>query len=210
MNTSNVIPKALTAFGAILACGLVLLGYNWVINLGKGTVKLTTVPSDATVKIDDKISAKPGDIKLSPGTHILVVSRTGFDSKSLTVTIQQNEIQSQTVVLTPNSTAGQTYINDHPDERQIGEGQAGAITDQQGKIITDQNPILRILPYKGKDFVIGYGISQAHPDDPHAVAIYIDTPKPNFAPDARTNALKWIASQGYDPNTLEIIYRYNN
>ena len=204
----NLATRVLAGFGAIIALGIIWLIYNWVATLDKGTLRLSVIPSDATISIDAAIKTKPGDIRLKPGPHTITVSRDGFNSKAVQVTIEQGNIISQSIILTGTGQKVTDYFNDNQDEAAEAEGAAGAELNAKGQIITQNNPLIRILPYKGANYRIDYGVSEKYKANPEAVAIYITYNKHDES--GKTNALKWIAAQGYDTATLEIIYQLSN
>ncbi|HET6924580.1 MAG TPA: hypothetical protein VFH39_02005, partial [Candidatus Saccharimonadales bacterium] len=63
-------------------------------------------------------------------------------------------------------------------------------------------PLIKQLPYIERYFRIDYGPSKAHPGDDTAVAFYITT----YGQPGVQQALDWIKAQGYNPDTLEIVY----
>ena len=58
------------------------------------------------------------------------------------------------------------------------------------------------LPYLGPGFKATYEASKSDPKNPEAISIVIAT----YTADGKTKALQWIQGQGWDPNTLDIIY----
>lgn len=204
----SLIKTIIAGFGFILVAGLVWLLYNWISTLNKGTLRLSVIPSDATVLVDDSTKTKPGDIHLSPGLHSLTISRDGFNAKLIRVTIRQKETISQSVILSGNSKESADYFSDNQDEQAAAESAAGAKLNAESTIITQNNPIIRILPYQGSNYRIDYGVSLKYASNPEAVAIYVTYNKHDES--GKINATKWISAQGYDPAALEIIYQLSN
>jgi hypothetical protein len=207
MNTTRT--RIIVIAGALLvvvAIVLVVMSAGQSISaLNSGTLKVTLVPADAQITADGKAVtlSKNSDLTLPAGNHNLTFSRSGFDSKTITVNITKQHTTNQTVILKANSQAARDYLKAHGDQQaildRIGEEEA----QQHGQAITQNAPLIQILPYHGGSFDIDFGASQKYKDDAHAAAIYItaDTPQ------ARTAAVEWIKAQGYDPAGYEIIYQ---
>jgi hypothetical protein len=169
-----------------------------------GQLKLAVVPSDSSIKIDNS-GASSGTLQLAPGSHTITVSRSGFATKTVTVTIQLKQLGTESVVLQANSQEGLDYLAAHPEEQQAGEGATGAEVNQVGQQITDANPLIKLLPYQGADFQINAGVSHKHPGQATAVGIYIAA----SSTAGQQHALSWIKAQGYNPSDYEIIYEGN-
>jgi len=184
--------------------GWILLGGS-ALTSGQGSITLDVVPKDAKVTIDKGKTVNPGKISLPVGTHTLSISRTGFTTKTITVTIKKaGDDQNQSIALGASSaTYSQSWQKGNPYEASLGEGITGSTANEQGQIITDKNPILKSLPYYGPGYSITFGPSQKYPDNDYAVAIIITASDQA----ARTKALNWITFQGYDPSKLEIMYK---
>ncbi|HSX00993.1 MAG TPA: PEGA domain-containing protein, partial [Candidatus Saccharimonas sp.] len=159
------------ALAALLLISLTIVGIT-ALN-PTGTLNLTVVPSDAAITIDGKTKAKAGNLTLTPGNHTLALSRDGFTAKTVTVTITAKQTTSQTVVLAVANQAGQNYFKNNPDEESQLEGITGAEAAKQGQIITQNNPLIQLLPYHGNNYSIDFGTSKKYPDDPDATAVYI-------------------------------------
>lgn len=193
----------------IIAAGLVgLLTLIIVIGslrtvFGTGTLTLTIQPADATVTVDGKVADATRGIKLETGKHTATIKRDGFTPRTLTVTIEGNKTVSRTVTLLAANDTGQAYIEEHPEVTAQTEGEAGKEIEANGNRITQNNPLIAFLPYQGSTFRLDIGLSEAHPEDSDAVAIYITAP----TADDKTKALGWIKAHGYDPAAYEIIYQ---
>jgi len=196
-----IIIAAGVVIGFFVFAGLLFRGST----SGQGSITLTVIPRDAKVTIDQKKTVKPGKIGLSVGKHTLVISRSGFVAKTITVDITKaGDDQTQSIALGSESTAfTNSWQNRNPYEASLGEGITGSTANEQGQLITDKNPILKSLPYYGPGYSITFGPSQKYPNNDYAVAIVITASDQA----ARTKALNWITFQGYDPSKLEIIYK---
>jgi hypothetical protein len=153
--------------------------------------------------IDDKnVRVKNSGIFVVPGKHTIVVSQAGFTTYRSTIDKKDSPLEI-TVVLDPVSEDGFDFMKKHPSEQRLRESLVGSQAAETGKSIAEKNPIISLLPYIDQYFRIDYGQSVKNPSDSTAVAIYI-TP---LAPDGKERALALLRLKGYDPNTLEIIYR---
>jgi hypothetical protein len=198
MNKRALIITALIFIGVILAAVAAVQVFA-----PTGTLTLAVIPSDATITVDGK-PAKTNKLTLTPGNHTVAASRADFKTKTVTVNIKPNGEQTENFVL--NATSPEALAKwqaEHPDQIQESEGVAGAEANAQGAVITQNNPLIQLLPYVGADYRIDFGVSQKHANDQTAVAIYITA----ATPAAKTHALDWIKAQGYDPGSLEIIYQ---
>src|SRR6266581_4614710 len=95
------------ALGGIAVLGL-LLAF-----LLPGTLKLTVVPKDADITIDDKIKTKPGSIRLNPGRHDVTMARKGFVTKTIQVTIKSSQTTAQVEIMAVQDSTGVAYIEGH-------------------------------------------------------------------------------------------------
>jgi hypothetical protein len=193
---------------------LLVIALIWLVHSITGYVTTTTtgkvnfkvVPADAKLLVDSKTSTTSDSLTLSPGSHTITFSRNGFSTKTITVNIASDQQSSQTVILLANGPIGLEYLNSHPAQQQTGEGISGAEANAIGKKITEDNPLIQLLPYQGADFSLNAGVSQKYPSDPDAVAIYITAANQT----AQTHALDWIKVQGFNPSAYEIIYESGN
>jgi hypothetical protein len=182
---------------------LVIASFSLSQKFGDGTLNLTIQPTDATVTVDHKTADPTNPIKLSSGSHTVTIKREGFVDQTFTATIASNKTTAKTITLKVYDSIGQDYVNNHPEVTAQAEGEAGKAVEEQGAKITENNPLIQLLPYRGSTFSLGIGISKAHPDDSEAVGIYVTAPT-----DAdKAKALGWIKAQGYNPTAYEIIYQ---
>lgn len=192
---------ALAIFIAIVVG--VILGINYYSN-HFGTIIVTEIyPPDATVQIDDKKPGKAGRIKTTPGDHTLKVSRNGFKDSTIKVIIQQDEKKRVCKLLEPNAEAGFIWMRKHPKEVARGEGCAGEETANNAQKALERTPIIAKLPFIDQLYRIDYGKSEKYPNDNLATAIYITY----YSEAGKAQALEIIKFWGYDPASLEIIYR---
>lgn len=189
--------------GAIALLVLLIISFYANQKFGTGSLDLTIQPADATVTIDNKSADATAVIKLKPGNHAVAIKRDGFIAQNFTVTIASDKTVTRTVTLKIYDSIGQSYADNHPEFTAQAEGEAGKAVEDQGTKITQNNPLIQLLPYRGSTFSLNIGVSQAHPEDAEAVGIYVTAPT-----DAdKAKALGWIKAQGYNPAAYEIIYQ---
>jgi hypothetical protein len=204
-NQLRLIVAGLGALLLLVLAWAVFSASNYTRLSSTGELKLTVVPNDSTIQVDSGGKSTNYDLQLAPGSHTITFARRGFDSKTLSFTVQTQQLNTGSVVLQANSQEGLDYLKAHPDQQQAGEGATGDEANKAGVTIAKANPIISKLPYQGADFQIDYGLSQKHPDSQDAVGIYVTTTDAA----GRVHALSWIRAQGADPNAMEIIYGGN-
>lgn len=200
MNRQTIIPKLLFFLGVVVWIMVIVVAVRPAANFD-----LRVAPSTAKILLDSK-RVSPGVRYLKPGSHSIKVSLDGFSSKTIAFTTKQGEKPRQaTILLESNSTTGDTYLTNNPDQAKLLEDLGGTLFSSNSQAITKLYPILSLLPYSGNGFEVNYGASKAHPNDPHKIALYVSAPNPNKYPDA----LRWLRLQGYEPTKFELIYQTN-
>jgi hypothetical protein len=165
-------------------------------------VNIVLSPSASTSLLDGTKKIGNGKQYVSPGKHSLTVSFSGFASQTILFTAQQGKVPDVTVLLLPNSSAGYLGLNNHPNEQAIRRQISGQTFNNTSTSREQKLGLINSLPYVERYFRVDYGPSKLHPSDDTAVAIYITT----YGQPGVQQALAWITSKGYDPNSLEIIY----
>lgn len=199
LNLKRYIP-----FVVLIALGLaVWWGINYYSNHFGTIIIAEMIPGDASVQIDDKKPGKAGRIKTTPGEHTLSVKRKGFQDTTIKVTIAENEKKVVCKLLTPTSEIGFNWMRKHPKDVAKGEGCAGEEIAKQSQKALERTPIIAKLPFIDQLYRIDYGKSEKYPNDATATAIYITY----YSEAGKTQAIEIIKFWGYDPATLEIIYR---
>lgn len=194
----------------IISLSTILIGLiTWQIIDAKthGTLKLTVVPSDAKIITSTNHKLKTGNNKLTPGAYKLTLSRDGFALQTVSETVTASKTRSDTIILEATNTIGLDYLNAHPDERALAESILGQQGQARGDKAVAAHPLVNILPVTRRDFMINYGASQTHQNDPTALAIYITV---GAYAGAKQEALDWITAQGFNPADYEIIYQAPN
>jgi hypothetical protein len=167
-------------------------------------INLRIVPTyDSTITVNGK-KVREGAVELKAGTYEIKVSHAGFETQSRTVTLADGDSVSMGIVLLSNSAETADYYNNNETEARKAEGIAGQKSEAVGVSRVNKLPLIKKLPQTERGrYKITYGQSVAKPNDPSAVALFID-----YIDEAsKKSALNWITYQGYDTSSIEIIYR---
>jgi PEGA domain-containing protein len=188
---------------AALVIAVVLIG-GYLLFRGDPESKLTvaSIPNDLTLTLDGQQIAANGEVKVKAGTHTLTAERRGFQSYTQTVTASGGDPLSVRMYLYANSSEGRAWGQEHPEQLQQTEAEAGRRFDEINRRLREKYPIMAVLPYLGPGFKATYESSKSDPNNPEAISIVIAT----YTPDGKTKALQWIQGNGWDPATLDIIY----
>jgi hypothetical protein len=197
MKRSSFIIVAVTLVGLT---GLVLIAAKF--SSKPPNVSLAMTPTTAQVLVDGH-QAKVRDRKtyIAPGKHVVTASQLGFSNYKQSVTITSDT--TLTIVLAPVTSEGFAFLNNNPSEILNREAVIGKATTDSGVSFQKKNPVTALLPYIDQYFRIDYGASLAHPSDDSEVGIYITV----LQPTGKERALALLKQKGFDPNSLEIIYR---
>lgn len=166
-------------------------------------VTIRVAPTGSTLTINGQEVGEQ-TIELVPGTYAITASHDGFASQAQTITIKDGDHFIVGFALISNTDETARYYEFNPDEARKAEAIFGQKSEAVGVSRVNKLPLIKKLPKveKGR-YKISYDNSIAKPDDSSAVAIYVD-----YVDDsAKAAATNWIRYQGYDPATLEIIYR---
>lgn len=190
---------------AIVCIGLV--GYAIYLGIDrkdKVQVELAVVPSNAKVTIDGK-DTNPSFAYLHPGKkYKFKAQKEGFKSLEIESYVgKDNKIV--TLPLTPESEEAKKWAENNQDRYSILEAMASKAANEEGEKITEQNPLVSVLPYKNLIYSIGY---RGDPSDPsgRSIIIVIDA-----RPNSRTAALVKLGELGGDITKLKIEFaNYEN
>lgn len=183
--------------------------YSWL-NGDSGSdittgIHVFTSPSDTSVKVNGNAVklAKNSRLKLSEGEYTVSGERTDFNTMKQKIKVSKGKVTNVTLSLTPANEKGQALLQTEKEQR-IREELAYTRSITISEEVAEKTPITKFLPAITADFRIDYGVSKINPDDPTQVAIFIttdNTPQQQAARD-------WIKKKGYDPEKLEIYYRF--
>ena len=190
---------------AALTVVLILIG-GIVLFRGSGgsetTLSVTSIPNDLTLTLDGHEIPANGEVKIKEGTHTLVGARRGFQSYTETFTSGSDPV-SYKMYLYANSAEGREWTKNNPEQEAELEEQASRRYDEIQRRLKIKYPILAQLPYIGPGFQATYTRSKSDPKNPEAISIVIEV----WTPEGKTKALQWIKGYGWDPSTLDIIWK---
>jgi hypothetical protein len=180
---------------------LIVLGGLVVFRAGSShTLTVRSIPNDLTLTLDGTAIAADGQLKVKEGRHTLVGERSGFETYTQTIDVRQDA--SVKMYLYSNGPDGRSWETDHPDQVLETEADAARRYEELDARLQRTYPILQELPYVGPGFVVNYGSSKGHPDDPERLAFSIKLTDSQ----GRRKAEEWLTGHGYAPANLELIY----
>lgn len=165
------------------------------------SIVLEVVPSGAKSTINGR-GVREGTTKLKPGIAEVVITKKGFETARQTVVLKEGESKYLGFVLVSNSPSTADWYQKHPEDAKRAENLSSLNYDQVSSDDVKETPFILKLPFISSDeqFRIDYGQSDT---DSNQIVIYISA----NSQEARNAALEWIRSVGYDPSTLNIVYR---
>lgn len=198
MNKKN----SLLASLAIILIGIVVLTIQ-ATKQPRDNVIIETAPTQATLDLASGKNITPGNLYLTPGKYTLNASMPGFANSKQLFIVPENGAVKLIVLLSPNSSDGYNYLQNHPDQQLLREKIGGSNYISASEAVQHNYPIIKLLPHNGLGFSINYGQSAAHPNDPSITALYVNYQDPA----AKARALNWIKYNGYNTQDYEIIYQ---
>jgi hypothetical protein len=190
--------------GAVaLAVIVVLVGGILLLRGGGSETKLTvqSIPNDLTLTLDGHEIPANGEVSIKPGEHTLAGSRRGFESYSTTITAS-GDAASYSMYLYANSAEGREWARTNPEQELQLEREAGKRFDEMNDRLRAKYPVISQLPYIGDGFEATRTASKTDPKNPEAISLVVDV----YGPTGKAKALQWINSNGWDPDTLDIIW----
>lgn len=206
MSTQNTRIKRLLIAAIVLILLVLVGGFVSIVNKSSKTrLEITVAPSSAQFFIDGR-KAATGTQYLATGKHVLKARLTGFDGYSRTVQIDKNmKNKTFNILLTPNTAAGQNYLDDNPALQLEREGLGGLLFGENGRKVTEKYQFLSKLPLVRQRFSVNYGdaVQTKKKDGDVAIALYVQTTDPT----EKRNALRTISDAlGVTPADIEIIF----
>ena len=191
--------------GALVVIALAAVMIVGIQNRGKtATLDIKSiVPNDINVTLDGSKVASSGKVSVKPGEHTIGAVRSGFEDKTEKVTVVDGETKTVEITMTPNSEEGYQWAANHVNLFTQYEIEQGAAYDADSTSIAEKYPLIQYLPKLQKEWRVDYGVSEAHPDNPTAIAIIITA----GSDPAKTVAEDWIKSLGFNLSDYEIIYQ---
>lgn len=192
------IALAVVVIGAIVSVAIYQNSRNKELS---ASIVLEVVPSGAKSTINGR-GVREGTTKLKPGIAEVVITKKGFETARQTVVLKEGESKYLGFVLVSNSPSTADWYQKHPEDAKRAENLSSLNYDQVSADDVKETPFILKLPFISSDeqFRIDYGQSDT---DSNRIVIYISA----NSQEARNAALEWIRSVGYDPSTLNIVYR---
>jgi hypothetical protein len=164
------------------------------------SVKLIVAPSDAKIKIGEKV-ARPGDtVRLEPGDYTVIITRTGFFSYAEEVTLAEGDEKAVFTALESSDESTANWYLEHPEDDSIAAGVVSEKVNQESEEYVKKYPIASALPIFEDFYRIDYGLCKATDDE---FCIFITA----LAGARSTAANRLMGLSGYDPAEYHIEYQ---
>lgn len=168
---------------------------TYITRAGKVGVTIKTVPSDATVLINDK-PASSGTHWLVADTYEITAQKDGFKTRTKTVIVSGDKNQNAVALsLTPVSDVAKRWAEANEYEYKKNEEYGAIEARANGAYFQAKNPIAKVLPYTDPYYEIGFKQSEGD-----TVIITIDTPSPRY----RYLAIQKFRDLGFNPTEYRI------
>lgn len=186
----------------IIIAGLLLLGVlitwgmvTYISRIGKIGVTISTVPSDATVLVNNT-PTHAGTQWLAPGTYTIRASKEGFATSEKKVNASTAKEQNVVAMaLTPQSDAAKQWASQHQDEYKNNEIYGAIEARENGAAFAVAHPITKALPYTDPYYQISY-----RRDGDESIILTVSTDSPRY----RYFAVKKLRELGYEPTDFII------
>lgn len=183
----------------VLVVVLIALGASVLIGrIGKKAIKLTVLPSYATVTIDGKKVSTRTTVYLKEGTHSISASADEFVAESRE--FSTNTLPYLDMSLLPASDKGKEWVQRNENLYTAMQSRAEKAVVSSGQQLAARYPIVNELPYTEEEsFKIGY-VTPDGTADSFVLTIHADSSL------GRATALAQIRRWGYNPS--EYVIRY--
>lgn len=188
---------------AALVLGVVVYQVVYSIRYS-ANLTLAVAPNDAVILLNDK-QIKNQDQRIKPGEYILKIEREGFEAEEWAFSAQKGETVDILIALLPSDGNYQWY-SDNPRDAIIYDG---VITREQEEAMREafsSDPLVALLPYTEDSHGLTY-IIEASYNEGINLLIRLNTCSEVSAAIYKEQALTWIKSQGFDPNSYQVTYR---
>lgn len=189
----------------LIAAALVIVTpiiiWVWTMTSQSGTtnVKISVLPEDSTVIIDNKDISGKRSIRLKPGEYTFTISKEGFEKDIKKVTLKEGDAEYQLFSTpTPVSGEAQRWIESNTDKYTKLESKAGKVADEQGREFSDKHPITSMLPIQKSIYSIGYRSTSN--GDSITLTVYAEE-------GYREAALQELRDAHFDPSEYEIEFK---
>ncbi|MFZ1249552.1 MAG: PEGA domain-containing protein [Candidatus Saccharimonadales bacterium] len=165
----------------------------------KITVEFTPASSTATLD-GKKIGA--GTLRVRPGSKTIRVTHPGFSEASQVYSLRKHETTYVGVVLESNSPSTTNWYSTHPADQKLVEKIAGLNMESVARKALILEPFIKELPFVGPGgiFRVDYGQTDSATGKPKII-IQADSKE------AADDALSWIRTKGYKPESMKITYQ---
>lgn len=184
---------------AIAVLILSIVAYNIYLahsRSGKIAVKVTLLPGDAKITVNDK-EIGGGTQYLDEGTYKVIVSKEGFKTSTETITITPDYNYIQTALTAESGDAKKWELSHTKDIKEF-EADVATASQTSGEAFKTKYPITKLLPVNELVYKIGYTTTP----DKSALTLTIHA----ITPQQRQAALQQIRDWGYDPTDYKITF----
>ena len=143
---------------------------------GKTAVTFYTIPSDATIIVDNKKITSGSTTYLKEGNYSYTVSRDGFAEQTRSLSVNEYTDSSQFIMLEANSRVGTQWLRDNPEKTTEFESLAGQAAVERGDAARKESPIIDDLPLKNLLFTIGYKNDTSDPSG-NSIIVTVRSPE---------------------------------
>lgn len=143
---------------------------------GKTAVTFHTIPSDATIVVDNKKITPGSTTYLKEGNYSYTISRDGFAEQTRSLSVNEYTDSSQFIMLEANSRVGTQWLRDNPEKTTEFESLAGQAAVERGDAARKKNPIIDDLPLKNLLFTIGYKNDTSDPSG-NSIIVTVRSPE---------------------------------
>jgi hypothetical protein len=203
----QVSQRKITMIVLIIAAALILgvVVYQVVYNIRySANLNLAVAPNDAVILLNDK-QIKNENQKIKPGEYTLKIEREGFNPQEMAFNVEKGGTFDVLIALLPTDDNSEWYRN-NPKDAIIYDG---VITHEQEEAMREafaSDPLVSLLPYTEDSHGLTYIIESSY-NEGIALLIRFNTCSEVSVAIYKEQALTWLRSQGFDPNSYQITYR---
>lgn len=152
VNYRNVFIIAVILFSLFFVTIFVLVTTS-IAKLRYSTIELTYTPASAVVTIDGK-QVSAGEVRISPGDHVILIEKYGFEPDGKTLTTYPGSSHVINLSLSSNNPATSNWYTYHPNDQKIGEGIGSYEFDHFSEELQKNYPFVKNLPVETANFSI--------------------------------------------------------
>lgn len=186
--------------GAVLFISVLVIWSTFVVvdRAGKIPVTIATVPSDATITLNNQHIGN-GNQWIKPGIYELSVSKDGFDPQKRTIEVSETKKQNVAAAsLKAKSDEAKKWAEANVDKYRDNEKYGALEARIEGEYFAERNPITTKLPFVDPYYSISYT-----PTKSGDVVLTITTPSPRY----RFYAVEKIREFGFEPTNFVIEFK---